>query len=150
MAGWNANREVVESGDLEAIVEAAVADAVSGALSGKADLVGGSVPDTQLPSRLSDAQIASVAGSAAASAVTAALNLRNLPAPTHASSVALGAATTAESQISGGAKHWELLPTTTPLAPNSGVRLWVETIAGKETLRVIFPTGAPITLATES
>ena len=149
IAGIKAGREVVAPGDIAALVDAAVTAAVDAALSGKADLLDGVVPDSQLPTRLSNAEIATTAGNAAATAVTNALTARNLPAPDHASSVALGAATTAEAQVSGGAKHFELLPSTAPDAPSSGARLWVETIAGKNTLRVLFPTGTPITLATE-
>lgn len=149
LAGIKAGREVVAPGDIAAMVDAAVTAAVDAALAGKADLLDGKLLESQIPDRLSDTEIATTAGNAAATAVTNALTARNLPAPAHASSVALGADTTAESQISGGAKHWELLPSAAPLAPATGVRLWVETIGGKNTLRVIFPTGTAITLATE-
>lgn len=149
IAGIKAGRETIVPGDIAALVDAAVTAAVGAALAGKADLLNGVVPDSQLPDRLSDAEIAVTAGNVAATAVTNALTARNLPAPDHASSVALGAATTAEAQISGGAKHLELLPSNAPLGPSSGARLWVETSGTKNTLHVIFPTGAAITLATE-
>lgn len=149
IAGIKAGREVVAPGDIAALVDAAVTAAVDAALAGKADLLGGKLLESQIPDRLSDTEIATTAGNAAATAVTNAFTARNLPAPAHASSVALGADTTAESQISGGAKHIELLPSSAPLAPSSGARLWVETVGGKNTLRVQFPTGTPITLATE-
>lgn len=149
LAGIKAGRETVAPGDIAALVDAAVTAAVDAALSGKADLLDGKLLESQIPGRLSDAEIAITAGNAAVTAVTNALTARNLPAPDHESSVALGAATTAEAQISGGAKHLELLPSSAPLAPSSGARLWVETSGTKNTLRVIFPTGTATTLATE-
>lgn len=151
MRGMAAARNIIDPNDLDALVQSAVTSALAGALAGKADLVSGVVPDGQLPLRLSDTEIQTLANNAANTAVTTVLTGRNLPAPSHTSSVALGADTTAEAQISGGAKHIELLPSTAPLAPTSGARLWVSQDAGtfKHQLNVIFPTGSPITLATE-
>lgn len=147
--GMAAARSIIDPDDLNLLVQAAVEGALAGALAGKADLISGVVPDEQLPSRLSDTEIQTLANNAAATATAAILTARNLPPTSFATSVALGDDSTAENQIQTGARHIELAPSTQPLAPSTGARLWVETIAGKNTLKVLFPTGTALTLATE-
>lgn len=149
MRGMAADRRVIDPTDLASIVDAAVAGALAGALAGKADLIDGALPESQVPARLSDAEIQSVASTAAVSAVTTALSARNLLEPSFASSVALGADATAENQASFGARHLDLQPSAQPSAPTNGARLWVEVTAGKRIIKALFPTGSPVTISTE-
>lgn len=149
MRGMAADRRVIDSTDLTAIVDAAVAGALAGALAGKADLIDGMLPESQVPTRLSNAEIQSVASTAAVTAVTAALSARNLTEPSFATSVALGADTTAENQASFGARHLDLAPSAQPELPTSGARIWVELAAGKHSFKALYPTGSPVTISTE-
>lgn len=149
MRGMAADRRVIDTADIDAIVASAVAGALAGALAGKADLVAGTVPDGQLPSRLSPAEIQSVASTAASAALTAALDARNLPTPTFETSVALGATTSSENQVAVGSRHIDLDPSAAPSAPTAGARLWVELSGGKNVLKAQYPTGSPVTISTE-
>lgn len=70
----------------------------------------------------------------------------------HTSSIALGdrTSTSATNQIAMGTRHIALSPVTAPTNPVDGGRLYIVNSGGKSSLRVKFPTGAEITLATEA
>ena len=70
----------------------------------------------------------------------------------HTSSIALGdrTSTSAANQVAMGTRHIALSPVTAPANPVDGGRLYIGTSGGKASLRIKFPSGSEITLATEA